>query len=532
MKIVTANQMRQIEARSETAGVSTDTLMENAGLAVARSARRVLGPVSGAPVLILIGPGNNGADGLVSARHLQRWGANVTAYLCRQRPARDPKLDAASNVGVHIVSAPDDPEFFRLKSALKSSHLAIDAILGTGRARPIEGAFKDILAALSEARMSNPKLRLLAMDLPTGLDCDTGALDPACVACDVTVSLGYPKRGHLAFPGADFTGALEVADIGIPSGLDYDVNLDLVDSDTASAALPPRPSNSHKGTYGRAMIVAGSRNFLGAAYLAANAAGRVGSGLVTIAIPESLVPSVAAKSIEPTFLPLPESSPGVVSEQAAQLILDSLEAYSALLVGCGLGQAAETRRMVERLLLAGASLPPTVVDADGLNSLARIPDWWKAWTDDAILTPHPGEMSRLAGASARSDRITVARQSASEWNKTVILKGAYTVIAAPGGSAALSPFSNPGLATAGTGDVLAGAIVGLLSQGAPIATAAPLAVYLHGQAGERVKASIGDTGMLASDLLPEIPRVIRNLRGGRAATQGAGRKQGAGTPMR
>lgn len=512
MKIVTADQMREIEARSETAGVPTDTLMENAGLAVARTVRRVIGPLTGVPILALIGPGNNGADGLVTARHLRCWGANVTAYLCRERVTPDPKLDTAVAVGVSVISAPNDPSLSQLKASLSHSHLAIDAILGTGRARPIQGAFKDILAALREARSHSSSLRILALDLPTGLDSDTGEVDPACVPADLTVSLGYPKRGHFAFPGADYTGVLETADIGIPIGLDSDVPLDLIDPTWAASALPPRPSDSHKGTYGRAMIVAGSRNFLGAAYLAATAATRVGAGLATIAIPESLVPSVASKAIEPTFLPLPESSPGIVASNAAQLILDSLRGYTALLAGCGLGQAAETRRMVEELLLSGAELPPTVVDADGLNTIAQIPDWWKLWPTDAIFTPHPGEMARLTGMSARSDRIAIARQSASAWKKTVILKGAYTVVASPNGSTMLSPYSNPGLATAGTGDVLAGAIVGLLSQGTSLADAASLGVYIHGEAGEKVRASLGDTGMLASDLLPELPKVIQNLR--------------------
>ncbi len=512
MKIVTAHQMRRIEARSETAGVSTDTLMENAGLAVARAARRMLGPLAGVPILTLIGPGNNGADGLVTARHLQRWGANVTAYICRERATPDPKLDAAIAAGVPILSAPNDPELSALKAAPSSSHLAIDAILGTGRARPIQGAFKDILAALREARSHNPNLRLLALDLPTGLDSDTGAVDPACVPADLTIALGYPKRGHLAFPGADYTGILQTADIGIPPGLDSDVTLDLIDRALAASALSPRPADSHKGTYGRAMIVAGSRNFLGAAYLAATAATRVGAGLATIAIPESLVPSVASKAIEPTFLPLPESGPGIVSHHAAHIILDALPAYNALLVGCGLGQAPETRRMVETLLLSGADLPPSVIDADGLNTLARIPNWPELWPADAILTPHPGEMARLTGASARSDRLATAQRSASAWNKTVILKGAFTVIAAPNGHAALSPYSNPGLATAGTGDVLAGAIVGLLSQGATLSEAASLGVFLHAEAGEKVRSELGDTGMIASDLLPQLPKTIQNLR--------------------
>ncbi len=520
MKVVTAEQMREIEARSEKAGVSTDTLMENAGLAVARTARRIVGPLSGVPVLALIGPGNNGGDGLVTARHLRRWGASVTAYLCRERGIPDPKLAAAVATGINVVSAPDDSRLSYLKAALNSSHLVLDAMLGTGRARPIDGVFRDILAALYEARSRNHGLRLLSMDLPTGLNCDTGEVDPACVAADVTVSLGFPKRGHLAFPGADYTGALEIADIGIPAGLDSDVNLDLMSRDWTADALPPRPQNSHKGTYGRAMVVAGSRNFLGAAYLAASAAARVGAGLVTIAIPESLVPSVASRAIEPTFLPLPESSRGVVSSHAAQIILDSLSGYSALLVGCGLGQSAETRRMVERLLLSGAALPPSVVDADGLNTLARVPDWWKLWPANAILTPHPGEMARLVGGSARSERLAIALETASQWGKSVILKGAYTIVAAPNGNAMVSPFSNPGLATAGTGDILAGAIVGLLSQGASLSDAASLGVFIHGEAGERVRSALGDTGMLAGDLLPELPKVITGLRRRRAAAPG------------
>ena len=512
MKIVTADQMREIESRSERAGVSTDALMENAGLAVAKTARRMAGPLAGVPVVVLVGPGNNGGDGLVTARHLARWGASVTAYLCRDRPTPDPKLDAAAQAGVAVVRPFEDPDLARLDRLLHSAHLALDAILGTGRARPIRGRFEDILGSLSEARRQNPRLRLLAMDLPTGLNSDTGEVDPACVTPDVTVSLGYPKRGHLAFPGADCVGNLEVVGIGIPPGLDGDVPLELMTDAWARTALPARPSDSHKGTYGRAMIVAGSRNFLGAARLAAMAALRVGAGLATIAVPESLIPSIAPTAIEPTFLPLPESRRGVVSPDAAELIRQSLDGYGSLLIGCGLGQAADTRRMVERLLLSGFRLPPTVVDADGLNALASIHGWHERWPDDAILTPHPGEMSRLLGERVGPRRVETAAESASAWNKTVILKGAYTVVAHPGGDAVLSPFSNPALATAGTGDVLAGAIAGLLSQGVPMPTAASLGVWLHAQSGERVRAALGDAGLIASDLLPQLPRAIRALR--------------------
>ena len=515
MKIVTAGEMRTIEDRSEEVGVSTDTLMENAGLAVARAARRMAGPLTGVPVVTLVGPGNNGADGLVTARHLRRWGARVTVYVCRDRGTPDPKLEAARDAGVDVVAASDDPSLDRLTCLLGSSHLVIDAILGTGRARPIEGVFREILGVLAATRKDTHGAMLLALDLTTGLNCDTADVDPACVAADVTVALGYPKRGHWDFPGADYVGCLEVVDIGIPPGLDDDVHVSLLTTERARSALPERPGDSHKGTFGRTMIVAGSRSFLGAAYLAAASAARVGAGLVTIAIPASLVSSVAPRAVEPTFLPLPESSEGVVSPDAAGLILEALSGYSALLIGCGLGQAEDTRAMIERLLLSGVDLPATVVDADGLNTLARVPDWNSHWAANGVLTPHPGEMARLISGSNYGDdtsRLYMACAAAREWGKTVVLKGAHTVIANADGSAQVSPFANPGLATAGTGDVLAGAIVGLLSQGLELETAASLGVYLHGLAGESARERLGYTGMIASDLLPALPVSIADLR--------------------
>ena len=515
--------MQAIEARSERAGVSTDTLMERAGLAVARVARRMLGPLTGVPVVILVGPGNNGADGLVAARHLRRWGARSTAYLCRDRPTADPKLAAATDAGVAIVAVSDDPRLARLRALLGSAHLVIDAVLGAGRLRPIGGVIEDTLAELARAvsggasgRLRHPQI--LALDLPSGVDSDSANVDPATVAADVTAALGYPKRGHLDFPGAAYVGRMEVADIGIPPGLDDDVRVSLLTESWARTALPPRPLESHKGTFGRAMAVVGSRDFLGAASLAGVAAARAGAGLVTIAIPESLVSSVAPSAVEPTFLPLPESRRGVVSDDAADAILDALPAYSALLIGCGLGQATETARMVERLLLSGADLPPTVVDADGLNALARFERWEGRWADDAILTPHPGEMARLTAQMATgmampaANRLDTALDATARWGKTVVLKGAHTVVANADGSAYVSPFANPALATAGTGDVLSGAILGLLSQGVSLRRSAALGVYLHGAAGESVRGRLGDAGMIATDLPTELPAVISGLR--------------------
>lgn len=515
MKIVTIDEMRDIENRSEEAGVSKDTLMENAGLAVARSVRHHFGPLTGVPVLVLVGSGNNGGDGLVAARHLDTWGARVTVYICRDRRSPDLKLDVVREQGISVTSASDDSDLSNLHNLLSSAHIVLDSILGTGRSRPIEGTVKDILQTLNKAQTHHRHPRVVALDVPTGLNADTGEVDPSTPHADLTISFGYPKRGHYAYPGTEYLGVLEVVNIGLPSGLDDGVVLELITEAWARTRLPTRPANAHKGTFGRTMVVAGSRNYLGAAYLAATSATRVGAGLVTVAIPESLRAVVAAKAIEPTFLPLPESAPGIVSPDAADLVFDSLPAYNSLLVGCGMGQEENTKTFIERLLLSGRDLPPTVIDADGLNTLSQIDNWWNRLDDDAILTPHPGEMGRLTGDSTRNqDRVITATSAASRWNKTVILKGAHTVIAFPDGRAMISPFSNPGLATAGTGDVLAGAIAGLVSQGLSLADSSALGVYLHGLAGERVRDTLGDTGMVASDLLPVLPAVIRDLKQG------------------
>ena len=514
MKIVNSKQMRQLEELSEQAGTSTDALMENAGLAVAQRVRDYADKTDALRVLVLIGPGNNGGDGLVAARHLSEWGAKTTAYLCSTRLSNDPNLAAVVNQGSTVVPTSEDDALAGLGEALDSADVVVDAVLGTGRSRPIEGRLKDVLSVVAAARDRRPDLRVIAVDLPTGVDADTGAADPACLRADVTIALGLPKPGLYAFPGAEYAGRVEVADIGLPKGLDDDLTLGLMTPEWARDLIPRRPRSAHKGTFGRTLIVAGSRNYVGAAYLAASAAGRSGAGLVTLAVPQSLQMAVAAKASEPTYLPLPEASYGVPSPDAADLVLENVGGYQSLLVGCGMGQAPETRELLDRLLLSGRDLPPTVIDADGLNFLSatRNDDWWERLPAPAIVTPHPGEMGRLTGASKRqleADRVALAVESAAKWNKVVVLKGAFTVVAFPNGRVMLSPSANPGLATAGTGDVLAGTVVGLLAQGLSLENGAALGVYLHGRAGERVRDRLGEAGMLASDLLEEIPLAIK-----------------------
>ena len=518
VKVVTSRQMRLIEERAEQAGTSTDTLMERAGEEVAL---RVEGlPDDAGVVAVLVGPGSNGGDGLVAARRLCGRGRRVEAYICTPRRTPDPKLDMAAQEGVRVIRADEDRDMARLRDLLDRSHVVVDAILGTGRSRPIEGDLEAILGSLDDARGRLPEMRLVAVDVPTGLDADTGAADPACVAADLTVSLGFHKAGLLTPSGADVAGEVTVADIGLAEDLAADVDVELMTAAWAGKLLPRRPLAAHKGTFGRTLVVAGSRNYVGAAHLAAMGAYRVGAGLVTLAVPESLCGPLATAAPEPTYLPLPETGPGTVSPDAAPVLLQAVAGYDALLIGCGLGVSTATRRLVEAVLYTDRNMPPTVVDADGLNilSLTRSKDmpWWRLFRGPAVLTPHPGEMARLRVDSPTEPggRIDIARESADRWNKVAVLKGAHTVVASPGGGVMVSPFANPGLATAGTGDVLAGVISGLLAQGLSSAHAASLGVYLHGAAGERVRRELGDSGIVASDLLTEVPRAAQALRQG------------------
>jgi len=551
MKVVTTEEMRCIEREADAGGLSYAMMMENAGRAVAEACQRI--GATDRRILVLVGPGNNGGDGLVAGRYLHDAGAYVTFYIWKRRIEDDENFRLATERGIPVFWAEEDDGFATLRRLLGESEVIIDALLGTGVSRPIGGSLKGILAVVGEEvrkrkeRMKevlfSPSLPsftappsfpiLVAVDVPTGLNCDTGAIDPAAVPTDLTVTFGFPKRGQFLFPGAEYVGRLIVADIEIPPHLADDVRVELATPEMVRALLPPRPIRAHKGTFGKALVVAGSVNYTGAAYLASAAATRVGTGLVTLALAESIHPILASKLSEVTFLLLPQDM-GVLIPDAIKVLSERIQDYDALLLGPGLGREKETVEFVQQLLnvepgrrgrigfLASEgpeegelTLPPLVVDADGLNALADTPNWWEDLKGPSILTPHPGEMSRLTGLSIReieADRLGVARQMAEKWGQVVILKGAYTVIADPGGRVVINPFANPGLATAGSGDVLAGAIVGFLAQGLAPFEAALVGAYIHGLAGELVRKELGGAGMVAGDLLPMLPKVIKLLR--------------------
>lgn len=519
MKIVTTSEMVEMERRCDKQGIPPSVLMENAGLAIAQRVSRLLDGAAGRSILILTGPGNNGGDGLVAARHLHDWGARVHIYLLRPRKSDDANYQITKDQGVPTTTANEDKEFTDLDNILSSCDAAIDAIFGTGKVRPLEGAIKEILLRVRNTREARPEIKIIAVDLPSGVDSDTGEADPSCLAADLTITLGYPKIGLFSFPASELVGKLDVADIGIPPKLGKSIQTELITGDFVRDTLPKRPRNAHKGTFGRVLVCAGSLNYIGAAYLACEGAMRAGAGLVTLATARSLQPILAAKLTEVTYAPLPEASPGFIASSAAREVFERLADSDVLLMGCGLGQHPETVKFISTVLLKmpPALSPAIVLDADALNALSQTSQWWRTLPKDAILTPHPGEMSRLSRISMKKigqDRLTIARQQAARWNKTVVLKGAHTIVASPDGTARVSGWANPGLASAGTGDVLAGTIAGLLAQGLSYADAAACGVYLHGLAAEIVQQEMGDAGMLASDLLPSLPKAIKRVKEG------------------
>jgi len=516
MKIVTVEEMQRLERACGEMGITTDILMENAGRAVAEETRRILEEAKRNSVLVVAGPGNNGGDGLVAARYLYDYGYRVSLYLCGDRKAGDKNLEMILERDMPCIAAGDDRGFIKLAELVRSSDVVIDALFGTGKSRAISGIYKKVLEKIAGLKGEKPDIIILALDLPSGLDADSGATDIACLGADYTVTLGLPKAGLFQPGGAEKTGRIITVDIGIPASLTDGIKTEVMTGNLVKKLLPKRGITANKGSFGKVMVVAGSVNYTGAAYLACSGAIRVGAGLVTLATPEGIQPILASQLIEITHYPLKEAEYGIIAEDSAGDVLIKLKDYDVLLAGCGIGQHQSVAGFVGTLIkdLETAEIK-IVLDADVLNILARQKDWWQKFKMEAIITPHPGEMSRLAGISVdevQHDRIGIACRIAEKWNKVVVLKGAFSVVAAPGGQCLVSPCANPGLASAGTGDVLAGAIAGLLAQGLPLFDAAACGVYLHARAGDMVREKIGDAGMIAGDLLPLLPLAIKELR--------------------
>ena len=523
MKLVTAEQMRSIEQACVEAGTSLDELMENAGHAVAAYTRNAFadsetpgdsggsGSVYGKRVAILVGPGNNGADGFVAGRYLAEWGANVQVFLCADRTSPDPKRELAEEAGVSVSDGISVSGQELLSKTLATTDIVIDAVLGTGASRAISEPLASMLNSVVEAVVP-----VIALDLPTGLNADTGQFDVAGLPADLTLYLGYPKLGPAIEAGTAPVGDTETLDIGIPPGLDSYVTTELLTAELAMSIQPERSADGHKGTFGSTAIIAGSQKYLGAVTLATGAATRSGVGLVFVATPEPAYLRIAGDVPEAMYRALPVRANGEVEPStAARTALELTVQASSVVIGPGLGHTPDAAEFLSVLLSQIDTEIPLALDADALNILARSHNWWERLENPAVLTPHPGEMGRLLGISNRDvqrDRCAAALGAAKKFNSVVVLKGAATLIAAPDGRLRVAQWVNPGLAKGGSGDVLAGLLGGLLAQNPnELFDMAALAVFVHGYAAEAARDELGETGMRATDVFDRLGYFYRDL---------------------
>lgn len=524
-KLVTPDEARQMDkAAVELYGMDGIVLMENAGAAVARTAAEVgaerrgcLAPWCGwsagkLSACIFAGKGNNGGDGFVAARHLVGCGIDVAVYVTGaldgiSGDART-NLDILRNMGVDVVPLASEEAWSSAASDLARADVAVDAILGTGAKGAPSGEAARAISIMNESHAP-----IIAVDVPSGVDACNGSIEGTCITAHTTVTLALPKTGLLMYPGAAYVGHLIVDHIGLPAALidSPKIKTSLVGPDDVSSSLPLRKPEAHKGDCGRVLVVAGSRGMAGAAVLASMSALRTGAGLVFLATPESVASQVSAAATEVITIPLPETSRGAIHRSAADRILEKAAKCNAVVVGPGL-TASEDSSLVVEALVAKCRVP-MVLDADALNVLAGRQDIPGQAAAPLILTPHPGEMSRLTGARTEEindDRLGWARRAAHLLGAVVVLKGARTVTATPGGVAYLNPTGNPGMATAGSGDVLSGVVGSLLAQGVPSVRAALAAVFLHGLAGDIAALEVGVNGMVARDILLRIPKAYHD----------------------
>jgi NAD(P)H-hydrate epimerase len=501
VKIVSVAQMRALEAAAFAAGISEAALQERAGHAVAQEVFRLLRP--GERIVVLIGHGNNGRDGAVAAEWLLRHGVLIDLVLAPRHAILPEELARLQAAGASVVTS------FGVDAALGAATVAIDALAGIG----VKGALREPLAALvrqlNEARASG--VRVVALDIPSGIDADSGEVPGEAVWADYTVTLGGVKQGLLRFPAAERFGRLIARDIGIPQSAETDLPYSCLDVPDLVRLVPPRPLNAHKYGFGRVLVVAGADHYLGAAVLCSGGAARVGAGLVTLASTRDVRLNTATHLPEVTYTA--DDVRAADGLEAARALEPYLRSHAAAIFGPGLGRSQGTTQFVAELLRQRPREHGVVIDADALFALAETPNWPELLGPSAVLTPHSGELERLVGHELSADEpiwIHAARL-AQQWGCVLVAKGPFTCIANPDGRVDVWPRANPALATGGTGDVLAGITAGLLAQGLAAWDAARLAVGVHGLAAERIVANRQWRTLLASDLLPELPAVLGSL---------------------
>jgi ADP-dependent NAD(P)H-hydrate dehydratase / NAD(P)H-hydrate epimerase len=516
--VFTAEEMRRLDRHAmDELGISGATLMENAGRGAADAIAAALpalgAPRRGARVVVVCGKGGNGGDGFVVARWLKRWGAAPTVLLVVP-PAETSgdarlKLEALRRSGIRPVGVEDDRA---IAAALARAHIVVDALLGIGSRGAPEGRIARAIELINAS--GRP---VVALDIPSGLPADGGAPAGVAIRAAMTLTFAGLKRGLLASPGDELAGRVHVIPIGVPDAeVVRRVATFVLEPNDVAGHFPERPRSAHKGTYGHLLLVAGSLGKTGAAALSAAAAMRSGAGLVTVATPVSQQPIVAGLVLEAMTEPLPETPARTVALKAREIIVELAAPRDAVAIGPGLGLDEETLQAARSLI---KELPkPLAADADALTALAGHLDVLRAAPAARCLTPHPGEMARMLGASVddvQRDRVRTVREFATRYRAHVVLKGPRSVIGFPDGRVFLNPTGNPGMASGGTGDVLTGMLGAFLARGMDPGAALQSSVYLHGSAGDVAAERVGQEALIARDVIAAIPEAFKRLSGSR-----------------
>ncbi len=521
MKIVTPEQMRKIDdACINDIGIPGIVLMENAAVRVTDEILKELGSreagsVKGIRICILAGKGNNGGDGLAVGRHLYNKGADVRIFLAA--PASQIKGDSKTNLdilgemGIEVKEIKGVRDINGLKHHIAHSGLIVDGIFGTGLKGAVEGMGADIIEAVNSSGK-----KVLSIDIPSGVNGTTGKVQGPAIKADITVTLGLPKTGLVVHPGCSYAGRVVTVDIGIPEAVSdsMDINLFSVEENNAAAMIPKRVQDSSKGSYGKVFYIGGSDGMAGAGCLCGKAALRAGAGLVYLGVPRSIAHCYSQYVTEAVIVPLKDEGKGFLGMEAFEKAEEWLNKTTVAAIGPGMSLNKDTKELVRNIIKASGI--PLVLDADALNAIACEPDMLKELKAKAVITPHPGEMARLAGISTQDvqkDRIGTARAFAQKWNLITVLKGARTIIAMPDGRAYVNMTGNSGMSTAGTGDVLTGIITAFIAQGANLEAAAAAGVYIHGKAGDEAAKEKGQHGMIAGDIIEKLPVVIKDILG-------------------
>ncbi len=514
MKVLTSQQMKEIDRKAiEEIGIPGPVLMENAGLQIVKVIRARFPEIQKERVLIVAGKGNNGGDGLVVARHLWNLGGRPKVLLLAAK--QDVKGDAdlnlgiADKIGVDIVEILSVEDWKKNKRELSAATLIVDAIFGTGLMNPAQGLYATAIEDINKA-----KAYKVAVDIPSGLSSDTFQIIGPAVKADLTVSLGAPKISHVFPPAEDWVGELIIADISLPSRLfeDENLKLEVVEKQALMPYFKRRQRDSHKGTYGHLLILAGSLGKTGAAVMAGKAALRLGAGLVTVGTAQSCLPIVARSMMELMTEPLPETGEKTIAREAVPKAVKFLPGKDALLIGPGISTHPSTADFVLSLLPKVKC--PAVIDADALNVLAGHLDVLKSLAGRAVLTPHPGEFARLLGLNTKDvldKRLELVPHFAEKYRVYLVLKGYRTLIANPQGKVYINPTGNPGMASGGSGDVLSGMIASLIMQEKDILGATLAAVYLHGLSGDIGADRLGERPLIAGDLIRYLPQALKMM---------------------